>query len=83
MANYHRPAQSHPTQGPSMRKTTTPTATGSVPFTCFGYGQPGHKVADYPMKNVAPPSLTPVRQAVAQGASQKPAVGQPMVVSPT
>ena len=58
-----------------MWKTVAPTAIGNVPFTCFGYGQPGHKVADCPMKNTAPPTPTLARQAAAQGASHKPTMG--------
>ena len=70
-ANYHHPAWSHPTHSPSTQKTATPTTIGSVPFFCFGYGQPGHKVADCPMKNAAPPTLTLVRQVVVLGMPHK------------
>jgi hypothetical protein len=62
-ANYHHPAQSRlalsrPTQGAGTWRTATPTPTGSAPFTCFGCGQPSHKIAERPIKNGTPPALT-------------------------
>jgi hypothetical protein len=62
-ANYHRPAQSRPapsrpTQGAGTWWTATPTSTGSMPFTCFGCGQPDHKIAECPIKNGTPPTST-------------------------
>jgi hypothetical protein len=62
-ANYHHPAQSHPapsrpTPGAGTWRTATPTSTGSAPFTCFGCGQPGHKIAECPVKNGTPPAST-------------------------
>jgi hypothetical protein len=64
--NYHRPAQSHPalsrpTLGAGTWRTATPTSTGSAPFTYFGYGQPGHKIAECPIKNGTPPTSTQTR----------------------
>jgi hypothetical protein len=61
--NYHRPIQSRPapscpTQGASTWRTATPTPTGSAPFTCFGCGQPGHKIAECPSR-MAPRLLRP------------------------
>jgi hypothetical protein len=66
-ANYHRPtkshpALSHPTQGAGMWRTATPSSIGSAPFTCFGCGQPGHKIAKCPIKNGTPPASTQTRQ---------------------
>jgi hypothetical protein len=65
-ANYHRPTQSRPTpnrptQGAGMWRTATPTSTGSAPFTCFGCGQPSHKIAECPVKKGTPPALTQTR----------------------
>jgi hypothetical protein len=65
-ANYHHPAQSRlapsrPTQGASTWRTATPTSTGSAPFTCFGCGQPSHKIAECPVKNGTPPASTQTR----------------------
>ena len=62
-ANYHRPAQSrpapsHPTQGAGTWRTAMPTSTGSAPFTCFSCGQPGHKIAECPVKNSTLPAPT-------------------------
>jgi hypothetical protein len=62
-ANYHRPAQSRPTlsrptQGAGTWRTATPTSTGSAPFTYFSCGQPGHKIAECPIQNGTPPTLT-------------------------
>ena len=39
-----------------MRKTAAPTSIGSMLCTCYGCGQLGQKIADYPMKNVMPPA---------------------------
>ena len=48
-----------------------PMAIGSVPFTCFSYGQPGHKVTDCPVKNAALPTPTLARQVLVQIRLQK------------
>jgi hypothetical protein len=45
---------SHPTQGASTWRTTTPTSIGSTPFTCFSCGQPSHKIVECPIKNGTP-----------------------------
>ena len=79
-ANYHRPAQSRPTssrptQGAGMWRTAMPTSTGSAPFTCFGCGQPGHKIAECPIKNGIPPALTQARQATTPAAPRKNVAG--------
>jgi hypothetical protein len=48
-----------------------PTSTGSVPFTCFGCGQPGHKIAECPVKNGTPPASTQTRQTATPAAPRK------------
>jgi hypothetical protein len=75
-ANYHcpaqsRPAPSRPTQGAGTWRTAMPTSTGSAPFTCFGCGQPGHKIAECPVKNGTPPASTQTRQAATPAAPRK------------
>lgn len=45
-----RPAPTRPAPNTSNWKTAAPTPTGSGSFTCFGCGQPGHKVAECPLK---------------------------------
>jgi hypothetical protein len=72
-SNYHHPTQSHPalirpTQGTSTWRTATPTSTDSAPFTCFGCGQPGHKIAECPVKNDTPPASTQTRQVATPAA---------------
>jgi Pyruvate/2-oxoacid:ferredoxin oxidoreductase delta subunit len=80
IANYHRPAQSHPTlghptQGTGTWRTATPTTTGSTPFTCFGCGQPGHKIAECLIKNGTPPASTQARQTTTPAAPHKNVLG--------
>jgi hypothetical protein len=79
-ANYHRPAQgrpaqSHPTQGAGTWRTATPTPTSSAPFTYFGCGQPGHKIAECPVKNGTPPASTQTRQTATPTAPCKNVAG--------
>jgi hypothetical protein len=79
-ANYHCPAQSHPapshpTQGASTWRTATPTSTVSAPFTCFGCGQPGHKITECPIKNGTLPTSTQTRQTATPAAPRKNVAG--------
>ena len=54
-----------------MGKAAAPTSTGSALCICFGCGQPGHKITDFPVKNAALPTQTPARQTPIQGTPYK------------
>ncbi len=83
-SNYHRPAQTYPAPTRAVQNTPAPatntprtsnwkapaTATaGSAPFTCFGCGKPGHRVAVCPDLNRAPAAAqgTPNRGSATRG----------------
>ena len=48
-----RPAQNRSAPSTGNWKAPAPTPIGGAPFTCFAYGQPGHKAAECPQSSAA------------------------------